>query len=186
MIAIQLKACPRENGEQGKQSPARQSSVIASAAKQSPKPWGLLRRFTPRNDSRDALVRNPYAAAKEGFAWFGTQCYISSCVLGLVGSLMFIIGNFISALADVLNVVLTIYMWIVIIAALISWVNPDPYNPIVRFLYSVTEPVFAMVRRRLPFPPMGIDFSPLIVLVVILFLQSFLVKTLHQIAVNLQ
>ncbi len=99
---------------------------------------------------------------------------------------MFIIGNFISAVADVLYVVLTIYMWIVIIAALISWVNPDPYNPIVRFLYSVTEPVFMMVRRRLPLPPMGIDFSPLIVLLVILFLQSFLVKTLHDIAVNLQ
>jgi YggT family protein len=99
---------------------------------------------------------------------------------------MFIIGNFISAVADVLYVVLNIYMWIVIIAALISWVNPDPYNPIVRFLYSVTEPVFGMVRRRLPFPPMGIDFSPLIVLLVILFLQSFLVKTLHQIAASLQ
>jgi YggT family protein len=99
---------------------------------------------------------------------------------------MFIIGNFISAVADVLYWFLNIYMWIVIIAALISWVNPDPYNPIVRFLYSVTEPVFGMVRRRLPFPPMGIDFSPLIVLLVILFLQSFLVKTLHQIAANLQ
>ena len=99
---------------------------------------------------------------------------------------MFIIGNFISAVADVLYVVLNIYMWIVIIAALISWVNPDPYNPIVRFLYSVTEPVFAWVRRRLPFPPMGIDFSPLIVLLVILFLQSFLVNTLREIAGKLQ
>jgi YggT family protein len=99
---------------------------------------------------------------------------------------MFIIGNFISAVAGVLQWVLTIYMWIVIIAALISWVNPDPYNPIVRFLYSVTEPVFAMVRRRLPLPPMGIDFSPLIVLLVILFLQMFVVKTLLDIAVSLQ
>jgi YggT family protein len=99
---------------------------------------------------------------------------------------MFVIGNFISAVADVLYVVLTIYMWIVIIAALISWVNPDPYNPIVRFLYSVTEPVFSMVRRHLPLPPMGIDFSPLIVLVVILFLQVFVVKTLHDVATKLQ
>ena len=77
-------------------------------------------------------------------------------------------------------------MWIVIIAALISWVNPDPYNPIVRFLYSVTEPVFAMVRRRLPFPPMGIDLSPLIVVFIILFLQMFVVKTLPNLAVRLQ
>ena len=99
---------------------------------------------------------------------------------------MFIIGNFISAVAGVLDIVLTIYMWIVIIAALISWVNPDPYNPIVRFLYSVTEPVFAMVRRRLPFPPMAIDVSPLIVVLIILFLQMFVVKTLLEIAVSVQ
>ena len=70
------------------------------------------------------------------------------------------LGNFLGAIAEVLNIVLTIYMWIVIISALISWVNPDPYNPIVRFLFSVTEPVFATVRRVLPFPYMGIDFSP--------------------------
>ena len=99
---------------------------------------------------------------------------------------MFVVGNFVDAIASVLDMVLYIYMWIVIIAALISWVNPDPYNPIVRFLYSVTEPVFAMVRRVLPLPPMGIDFSPLIVLLIIVFCQQFLVKTLHQIAKSLQ
>jgi len=99
---------------------------------------------------------------------------------------MFVLGNLVSALAGVLDIVLSIYMWIVIISALISWVNPDPYNPIVRFLYSVTEPVFAMVRRVLPFPQMGLDLSPIIVLLAIVFLQQFLVKTLHQIAVNLQ
>jgi YggT family protein len=99
---------------------------------------------------------------------------------------MFVVGNFVAAVAGVLDIVLTIYMWIVIIAALISWVNPDPYNPIVRFLYSVTEPVFAMVRRVLPLPPMGIDFSPLIVLLVIVFCQQFLVITLRQLAASLQ
>jgi YggT family protein len=99
---------------------------------------------------------------------------------------MFVLGNFLGAIAGVLDIVLTIYMWIVIISALISWVNPDPYNPIVRFLFSVTEPVFATVRRVLPFPYMGIDFSPLIVLLVIIFLQQFLVRTLHQVAMNLQ
>jgi len=95
---------------------------------------------------------------------------------------MFIIGNFISAIAEVLNVVLTIYTWIVIIAALISWVRPDPYHPIVRFLYSVTEPVFAMVRRFLPVTAMRIDFSPIIVLLIVLFLQRFVVSTLYDIA----
>ena len=99
---------------------------------------------------------------------------------------MFVLGNFLGAIAGVLDIVLTIYMWIVIISALISWVNPDPYNPIVRFLYSVTEPVFATVRRLLPFPNMGIDFSPIIVLLIIVFVQQFLVRTLHQIAMNLQ
>ncbi|MGB6065710.1 MAG: YggT family protein [Desulfomonilaceae bacterium] len=99
---------------------------------------------------------------------------------------MFVLGNFLSAIAEVLNIVLTIYMWIVIIAALISWVNPDPYNPIVRFLYSVTEPVFAAVRRWLPFPYMGIDFSPIIVLLIIVFLQRFLIDTLRHLAMNLQ
>src|SRR5512135_1053673 len=99
---------------------------------------------------------------------------------------MFVLGNFLGAMAGVLDIVLTIYMWIVIISALISWVNPDPYNPIVRFLFSVTEPVFATVRRVLPFPYMGIDFSPLIVVLIIIFLQQFLVRTLHQVAMNLQ
>jgi YggT family protein len=99
---------------------------------------------------------------------------------------MFVFGNLVSALAGVLDIVLTIYMWIVVIAALISWVNPDPYNPIVRFLYSVTEPVFGLVRRILPLPAMGLDLSPIIVLLAIVFLQQFLVKTLHQIALNLQ
>jgi YggT family protein len=99
---------------------------------------------------------------------------------------MFVLANLIDAIAGVLDIVLTIYMWIIIIAALISWVHPDPYNPIVRFLYSVTEPVFGFVRRLLPLPAMGIDFSPIIVLLAIVFLQQFLVRTLHQIALNLQ
>jgi YggT family protein len=97
---------------------------------------------------------------------------------------MFVMSNLIAAIAGVLDIVLTIYMWIVIVAALISWVNPDPYNPIIRFLHSVTEPVFGLVRRVLPLPPMGIDISPIIVLLAIIFLQRFLVKTLYQIAVQ--
>lgn len=99
---------------------------------------------------------------------------------------MFVLGNFISAIAHVLDVVLTIYMWLIIISALISWVNPDPYNPVVRFLYSVTEPVLGFVRRSLPLPQVGIDFSPLIVLLVIVFLQNFLIRTLLQVAADLR
>ncbi|MCA1960347.1 MAG: YggT family protein [Desulfomonile sp.] len=99
---------------------------------------------------------------------------------------MFAVGFFIDALAGVLSIVLQIYMWIVIIAALISWVGPDPYNPIVRFLRAMTEPVFGFVRRLVPLPQVGIDFSPLIVLLVIVFLQQFLVNTLHHLARTLQ
>lgn len=98
---------------------------------------------------------------------------------------MFILANFINALAGVLDIVLTIYMYIVIIAALITWVNPDPYNPIVRFLFSVTDPVFSFIRRKLPIPAVGIDFSPIIVILLIIFLQQFLVLTLKQLAMNL-
>ena len=95
---------------------------------------------------------------------------------------MFTVGNLVYALAHVVDITLSIYMWVVIISALISWVNPDPYNPIVRFLYGITEPVFAFVRRYLPILPMGLDLSPLIVLLAIVFLQQFLVKTLIQLA----
>jgi len=95
---------------------------------------------------------------------------------------MFVIGNLIAALARVIEVVLTIYTWIIIAQAVLSWVNPDPYNPIVRFLYRVTEPVLAPIRRLLPTRGMGIDFSPLIAILAIYFLQMFLVKTMVQLA----
>jgi YggT family protein len=99
---------------------------------------------------------------------------------------MFVLANFVGALAGVLNYFLGIYMVIVIVAALITWVNPDPYNPIVRFLYGVTDPLFAYVRRVLPLPTMGIDISPIIVILIILFLQSFIVPTLLQLALKLK
>lgn len=98
---------------------------------------------------------------------------------------MFIIANLLNALAVILHYVLTIYMWVVIARAVISWVNPDPYNPIVRFLYDVTEPVLYRIRRTIPLPMTGIDFSPIIVFVIIIFLDSFLVKTLQGIASRL-
>lgn len=94
---------------------------------------------------------------------------------------MFVFGNLMEAVATVINTALTLYMWIIIARAIISWVNPDPYNPIVQFLYRVTEPVLRPIRRRLSFG-MGIDFSPIIVILVIYFLQIFLVKTLIRMA----
>ena len=95
---------------------------------------------------------------------------------------MFVLGNFIVAVARIIDIALTIYMWIIIIRAVLSWVNPDPYNPIVRLLYQVTEPVMALVRRWIPLRGMGIDFSPMIILLAIVFLQNFLVKSLLQLS----
>lgn len=91
-------------------------------------------------------------------------------------------GKLILFVANVIDIALLIYMWIIIIRALISWVSPDPYNPIVRFLCRVTEPVLRPVRRILPIGGMGIDFSPLIVILVIYFLRIFLVRILFQLA----
>ncbi len=95
---------------------------------------------------------------------------------------MFVLQHFLIAVADLVNLALWAYMWIIIIRALLSWVNPDPYNPIVRLLYAVTEPVLRPIRRRLPTWQMGVDFSPLLVILVIYFLQQFLVPVLHEIA----
>jgi len=99
---------------------------------------------------------------------------------------VFVLGNLLAALAQVLNVVLHIYMWIIIIRALLSWVNPDPYNPIVQFLYNITEPVLHRVREMLPMSGMGIDFSPIVVLLVIMFLQAFLVQSIGDLSMQLR
>ena len=91
---------------------------------------------------------------------------------------MFVVGNFLGALASVLQMLLSVYMWIIVIRALISWVNPDPYNPIVQFLRSATDPLLYRVRQWIPINFGGIDFSPLIVILGIVFLQRFLVQSL--------
>ncbi len=95
-------------------------------------------------------------------------------------------GNFILALAQLLDVVLQAYMFIIIARALISWVSPDPFNPIVRFLYRVTEPVLRPIRRRMPMMSMGLDLSPMIVLLVIYFLRIFLVESLRDLGASLR
>ena len=94
---------------------------------------------------------------------------------------MFVFTNFLNAVAYVFEILLNIYMWIIIARALISWVNPDPYNPIVRFLYRATEPVLSRVRRIIP-DLGGIDLSPLIVLLIIYFLKEFLVRSIYMIS----
>ncbi len=99
---------------------------------------------------------------------------------------MFILSNFIMAVAKIIDMVLSLYMWIIIARALISWVNPDPYNPIVRFLYRATEPVMAPIRRWLPLRGLGIDISPIIAIAAIIFLQGFLLRSLIEFAFHLK
>jgi YggT family protein len=95
---------------------------------------------------------------------------------------MFVIGYLFEALGYVIAMVLNIYMWIIIARAVLSWVNPDPYNPIVRFLYSATEPVLGALRRTVPLYFGGIDFAPMVVILAIVFLEKFLVPTLFALA----
>ncbi|MFH1672142.1 MAG: YggT family protein [Pseudomonadota bacterium] len=98
---------------------------------------------------------------------------------------MFIFANFLNAIASLLDIVLTIFMWIVIARAILSWVSPDPYNPIVRFIHNITEPVLYRVRKLLPVSFGGIDISPILVFLVIIFLQTFVVKSLKMLAMRL-
>lgn len=92
-------------------------------------------------------------------------------------------GNLIYAVAVLVEKALTIYFYIVIISAILSWVNPDPYNPIVRFLRNATEPVYERIRRYMPFLIVGgMDLTPLLVIVIIQFLQIALVGNLVDLA----
>lgn len=98
---------------------------------------------------------------------------------------MFVVSNFMMALAELVDFLLWAYTLIIIGRVVISWVNADPYNPIVRFIYEATEPLLGRIRRILPLSFGGIDFSPVILIMVITFLQSFLVQTMKQIAINM-
>lgn len=98
-----------------------------------------------------------------------------------------VVARFIFAIAVILNGLLTTYWWIVIIAVLLTWVNPDPRNPIVRFLYAVTEPVLYAIRRWFPFLVIGgFDLSPIVLLVGIQFVKLFLVGSLTELATRIQ
>jgi len=98
---------------------------------------------------------------------------------------MFMLGNFILAIAKLISFALSAYIWIVIGRAVISWVNADPYNPIVRFLVQVTDPLLLRIRRYVPSMG-GIDLSPMILIFAVVFLQSFIVPTLMRIGMSLQ
>lgn len=98
---------------------------------------------------------------------------------------MFIAGNVLQAIATILDTILWIYMWVIIIRALISWVNPDPWNPIVQLLERMTEPVLSQIRRRVGMLGMGFDLSPIIALLIIMFFQIAVVASLKDLALRM-
>lgn len=98
---------------------------------------------------------------------------------------MFILGNFLNALAEVIKFVLDVYMFIIIARVIVSWVNADRYNPIVRFLYEATEPLLSRIRRYIPILGGGLDISPMILILAIMFLKIFLYPSIKQIALHL-
>ena len=97
---------------------------------------------------------------------------------------MFVAGNALSAVATILDYVLWLYMWVIIVRALLSWVNPDPWNPIVQFLNRATEPVLAPIRRWIGLR-IGMDLSPMIAILVIFFLQKVVVESLRELAMRM-
>ncbi|HEX9020000.1 MAG TPA: YggT family protein [Nitrospirota bacterium] len=94
---------------------------------------------------------------------------------------MFVLGNVILGFAEVLDWILVVSMWIIAIRALISWVNPDPYNPIVQILQKLTEPILRPLRKLAPPYKIGIDISPIIAFLLIIFLRIAVVNTLIRI-----
>ena len=98
---------------------------------------------------------------------------------------MFVFRNLLVAVETVVDYVLVFFMFIIIARAVLSWVSPDPYNPIVRFIHNVTEPVLIQIRKRLPMMYGGIDFSPIVVILIIIFLRIFVVNSLEGLAQSL-
>ena len=98
---------------------------------------------------------------------------------------MFILSYFLQAVSTVVDIALTVYIWIVIISSIISFVNPDPYNPIIRILRNLTEPVYEKIRKIIPTQVGYIDLAPFILVLILIFLREFLVSTLNHLAITL-
>jgi len=96
-----------------------------------------------------------------------------------------ILSTFLSTVATILHTVINVYIWVIIAAALISWVRPDPYNQIVQLLYRLTEPVYERLRRLVPTIVGGVDLAPIIVLLALQFTDLFFVRLLHEFAASL-
>lgn len=99
---------------------------------------------------------------------------------------MFVLSNLLAAFAQVLSILLTVLSWLIVARALISWVSPDPENPIVQFLHYTTDPILEPIRRLIPTWRLGLDFSPMIAWLLLIFLQKFLVATLIDLSMRVR
>jgi YggT family protein len=99
---------------------------------------------------------------------------------------VFVASHLVLTVARLVELILSAYWWIIIARAVLSWVNPDPFNPIVRFLYRVTEPVLRPVRQWLPTHQLGLDLSPMVVMLAIWLLEPFLIGVLQDFARSMQ
>ncbi|OIO37731.1 MAG: hypothetical protein AUJ72_04025 [Candidatus Omnitrophica bacterium CG1_02_46_14] len=99
---------------------------------------------------------------------------------------MFVMGNFINALAQVLSFIMDALWWLIIIRALLSWVSPDPNNPIVQFIERMTEPILYPLRQIVPIYKIGLDISPILAILILYFLKIFVIQTLIGLSLRLQ
>ncbi len=99
---------------------------------------------------------------------------------------MFLIGNILVAIANILEIIINLYTLVIIVSALLSWVNPDPYNVLVRTMRMLTEPVYYRIRKYLPFVYIsGIDLSPVVLLLALQFINMAVVRSIYQLGVSL-
>jgi YggT family protein len=98
---------------------------------------------------------------------------------------VFAFGNLLTSIAYVLNILLEIYLWVIIIRAILSWIRPNPYNPLVRIIYGLVDPITYRISRLFPTRIGMIDISPFILLIFIIFLQKFLIKTLFNMGLRM-
>ncbi len=99
---------------------------------------------------------------------------------------MFVFGNLFSTIAHILDILLEVYLWVVIVRAILSWINPNPYNPLVRIIYGLVDPVTYRISRFFPTRIGMIDIAPFILLLIIIFLQKFIVRTLFDLAIRMR
>ncbi|HPC65827.1 MAG TPA: YggT family protein [Syntrophorhabdaceae bacterium] len=98
---------------------------------------------------------------------------------------MFVFGNLFSTIASILNIILDLYFWVIFIRAIMSWFNPNPYNPIVRTIYRLVDPITYRISRIIPTRFGVVDLSPFILMLIIIFIQRFVVKTLFDIGMRM-